>query len=426
MLSAFLLSGCSFRLASSVDELISPVSPQGEDADVQNALSSYISGGYTLKTPSGGEFTTAFSFYDFDGDSQEEAIVFYEPEKTPGMISMAVIDKVSGSWTVTYNISSTYSYVYSLSFSDLTGDGVYEFIVLWDVISNSTSHVLSVYQQELSDEFALTPLGDDITVNSFISLDMNLDSVNEILAFTIDSGDTVSAYATLYGYSDSGRKTLGSTRLDGHITYYDSIQYYTDDDRVYVYADAVKSDGTQMLTEVIYWSDYYDTIISPFYSYSTGITSATTRSVMVSCDDVDEDGTIEIPCDSDKTSVPSEVYAVNWKRYNSSVLVDAYSSLVVAKDQYQVIIPDEYFDDIHIDYSSESALLTVSDSEDNLLFSVMCVLKTQYNESAEQYSDYTVVQENSGYVYLVQTGESGEADFSADALKTLLKTDKGE
>lgn len=59
---SLVLSGCSFRLASSVDELISPVSPQGDDADVQNALSSFVSGGYSLKTPSAGDFTTAYSF----------------------------------------------------------------------------------------------------------------------------------------------------------------------------------------------------------------------------------------------------------------------------------------------------------------------------------------------------------------------------
>ena len=37
-----IFSGCSFRLASSVDELISPVSPQGDDADVQKALYSLM------------------------------------------------------------------------------------------------------------------------------------------------------------------------------------------------------------------------------------------------------------------------------------------------------------------------------------------------------------------------------------------------
>lgn len=423
---SLVLSGCSFRLASSVDELISPVSPQGDDADVQNALSSYVSGGYSLKTPSAGDFTTAYSFFDVDGDSVEEAVVFYEAEKTPGKCSMAVIDKVNSSWTVVYNINSEYSDVYSLSFSDLTGDGINEFIVLWDVISNSVNHVLYVYSQKTDGEYSLYQLGSELTVNNCITVDMDLDTVNEMLAFTIESGDSVSSTATLYEYSESGRETLGRTKLDGHISYYSNIQYNVADDRVYIYADAVKSDGTQMLTEVIYWSDYYDTIISPFYSYSNGTTSSTVRSSMINCDDVDDDGIIEIPTDVNMDEIPSDVMAVKWNKYNDSVLVTSCYSLVVQKDEYQLIIPDKYFDDIKVLYSPESSLLTVTDSKDNSLFSVMCVLKAHYNPSSSAYKGYSEIDESSGYVYLAQEGESGNADFSVQSVKSMIRTDKGE
>lgn len=423
---SLVLSGCSFRLASSVDELISPVSPQGDDADVQNALSSFVSGGYSLKTPSAGDFTTAYSFFDVDGDSAEEAVVFYEAEITPGKSSMAVIDKVGGKWTVVYNINSEYSDVYSISFSDLTGDGVNEFIVLWDVISNSVNHVLYVYAQNLSGEYSLSPIGSELTVNNCITVDMDLDTVNEMLAFTIESGDSVSSTATLYEYSLNGRETLGRTKLDGHISYYSDIQYNVDEDRVYIYADAVKSDGTQMLTEVIYWSDYYDTIISPFYSYSNGTTSSTVRSSMISCDDVDDDGIIEIPTDVQMDGIPSDVKAVEWNKYNDSVLVTACYSLVVQKDQYQLIIPDEYFDEIKVLYSPESSLLTVTDDNDNSLFSVMCVLKAHYNPSSSAYKGFSEIDESSGYVYLAQEGESGNAVFSVQSVKSMIRTDKGE
>lgn len=426
VLVALVLSGCSFRLASSVDELISPVSPQGDDADVQNALSSFVSGGYSLKTPSAGNFTTAYSFFDVDGDSVEEAVVFYETEKTPGKCSMAVIDKVNGSWTVVYNINSEYSDVYSLSFSDLTGDGINEFVVLWDVISNSVNHVLYVYSQNIKDKYSLTQLGSELTVNNCITVDMDLDTVNEMLAFTIESGDSVSSTATLYEYSESGRETLGRTKLDGHISYYSDIQYNVEDDRVYIYADAVKSDGTQMLTEVIYWSDYYDTIISPFYSYSNGTTSLTVRSSMINCADVDDDGIIEIPTDLNMQEIPSDVMAVKWNKYNDSVLVTSCYSLVVQKDEYQLIIPDKYIDDIKVLYSPESSLLTVTDSKDNSLFSVMCVLKAHYNPSSSAFKGYSEIDESSGYVYLTRVDESGNTDFSVQSVKSMIRTDKGE
>ncbi|MDE7124697.1 MAG: hypothetical protein K2N83_04330, partial [Eubacterium sp.] len=104
LLLALLLGGCSFRLASSIDDLISPVSPSGENANVQKALDSYCKGSYSLKTPVSGDFTTAYIFYDIDSDSEKEAIVFYEPSSNPGSVDMAVIDKINGSWSVICNV----------------------------------------------------------------------------------------------------------------------------------------------------------------------------------------------------------------------------------------------------------------------------------------------------------------------------------
>lgn len=426
LLLCAVLSGCSFRLASSVDELISPVSPQGDDADVQNALASYAKSGYTLKTPSSGDFRTAYSFYDADGDSADEAIVFYEPAQSPGKISMAVIDKSESGWSVIYNLQNDYSDVYSLAFADLNGDGKDEIVVLWDVISNSTNHIMSVYSQSLEGGYSLVPLGSDISVNSCLPVDMDLDGVYEMLAFTIETGDSVSASAALYGYTGGGRETLGRTRLDGHISYYDEITAHKISDRVYIYADAVKSDGTQMLTEVIYWSDYYNTIISPFYSYSTGITGSTTRSSMLNCADVDNDGVVEIPIDADVSQLPADVYAVEWTEYDDSVLKSDCFSIAVVKDEYQIIIPEKYFDGIKITYSPEDSLLTAAGKDGGELFSVYCVLKAHYEENAPEYRGYTAAAQGSGYLYLVKTGDAGKSDFSAGALKSMIRTNEGE
>ena len=181
-----------------------------------------------------------------------------------------------------------------------------------------------------------------------------------------------------------------------------------------------------MLTEVIYWSGYYNTIISPFFSYSTGVTSSTTRESMLSCMDVDSDGVIEIPIDAEVADLPSDVYAVEWTKYDSSVLKSACYSLAVRKDEYQIIIPDDYINDIKISYSAEDSCLTVTDKSDEVLFSVSCVLKAHYEENSALYSDYSIIADSSGYLYLAQTGENGEADFSVEALKTMIRTNEGE
>ena len=224
LLSALILGGCSFRLASSIDDLITPVSPSGENANVQKALDNYCKGSYSLKTPVSGGFTTSYIFYDIDSDSEKEAIVFYEPSSNPGSIDMAVIDKINGEWSVVCNIEGRGSDVYSVDFRVLNGDGSTELIVLWDTFSNSASHVLAVYRQAyVNDQLALSVVGRYITMSNYIAVDIHGDDAEELMVFTVDSGDSISANAVLYSYEDDNLKSLGSTKLDGHISSYKSI-----------------------------------------------------------------------------------------------------------------------------------------------------------------------------------------------------------
>lgn len=425
---ALLLSGCSFRLASSVDELIAPVSPSGDNAGIQNAMDSFCKDGYSLKTPAGGEYKNSYIFYDINSDNVKEAIAFYEPSANPGTIDMAVIFKTDNGWSVAYNVEGEGSDIYSIDFEDLNGDNTPEFIVLWDSFSNSQSHTLAVYRQsENNGGYSLESAGRNITMNDYIAVDVDGDKTDELLVLTVDSGDSISANAVLYSYNEEGAKSLGSTKLDGHISSYKSIISENADGRILVYADAIKSNGSQMLTEVITWSDYYDTIISPFYSYSTGITKQTTRLAMLTCRDIDGDGRIEIPLDaSDAPYVPPQVEAVNWKQYVDSVLDHKCYSLAVGKDNYQIIIPDDYFDDIIVAYDTETSSLTVSDKDENMLFTVVFLLKSQLAENADRYSGYSEIMSDSGYVYLAACGKGTKIQITVDNLKNMIKTYEGE
>lgn len=430
LIICILFSGCSFRIASSVDDLIAPVAPSGENENVQNALNSFCKGGFSLKTPAGGEHTTAYTFFDYDDDGADEAVVFYEPSSSLGSIHMALIDKIGDTWSVVYNVEGDGSDVYSVDFCDLNGDGTLEFIVLWDVISNSPNHLMNIYRQNNSktdNQISLIKTEKPIVMNNYIIVDVDDDRQNEIVVFTIQSGESFSANAVLYNYSEDRLKSLGNTKLDGHINSYKNIKTEKFDDTVYIYADAVKSNGTEMLTEIIHWSDYYNTIVSPFYSYSTGVTKRTTRSAMLSSRDINNDGKIDIPLDAD-FEVPNGVTAVNWKRYENTVLEHTAYSIGVEKDDYQLVIPDDMFEKIRVQYDASKSLLTVSDENDKLIFNVQTVLKSQYTDNSVNYksSGYSVISEDVGYVYLSAVGSEAEISVNADELKNLIKPYKGE
>ena len=233
------LSGCSFRLFSTAEDLIYPVSPSGENANVQKALDNYIKNGYSLKTPVGGEFKTSYIFFDVDFDGEDEAVTFYEPSANPDTVNLAVIDKTEAGWNVVCNIVGDGSDIYSVAFTDLDGDTVPEMIVLWDTFSDSSSHMLSVYNK-IADEngFSFHQIGKSMLMNDYIAADINGDGMNELLVFTVDSGDSISAKAVLYSYKDRTPQSLGSTKLDGHISSYKSIKTEMVGKKAYVYADA--------------------------------------------------------------------------------------------------------------------------------------------------------------------------------------------
>lgn len=417
-----LFSGCSFRLASSVNDLISAVAPFGENADVKSALDSFLSNGYSLKNPSSGEYITSYNFYDLDGDEKEEAVAFYEPNDNLGTIRMAIIKEYSGKWEVVSDISGYGDDAYRLDFADLNNDGKDEIIVCWNNISNSNSHLFVVYNLKFEDKkFEVKQINkDEIYLNNYVIVDFNQTGNNDILMFEINSGTKTSAKAELYSLNDNNLRLKGETKLDSRVISYRNINVEKAEGDIRVYADAIGSNGNSIRTEVIYWSNMYDSIVSPFYSYSTGRTSGTSRGCLVNSCDINEDERIEIPTDTTVKGLPKNIKPLNWKIYNKTILVHTNYSLYVKDDNYNVIIPDKYFKNISAAYNKKTREMTVINKKTKTaVFSIMPVLKAVYDEKS--YQGYSVILDKSGYYYLAKTSNDKNIKISIDELKQYIK-----
>lgn len=418
LLISCLLSGCGFRVSSSIDDLISPVSPFGDNADIKSALEAYAANGYSLKAPDSGEFITSYNFYDINGDGTEEAVAFYEPSDNLGVVDMAVIVKEKNEWRVAENLQSEGREVHSLSFDDLTGDGKVELIVCWDIIPNSTGHELCVYSYEEDAEQKLVQIGKSITVNHYIAENLYGDEVKELLLLEINSN---AAKAEMYSLKNNRFSLISETKLDAHITSYDRLQTESVNGEKRVYADAVGSDGLSMLTEIIYWSDAYESIISPFYSYYSGYTRETTRSMMLASMDINDDGAIEIPTDYQLSGLPDGVCAVDWCVFRSSVLMHSAYALFVQNDGYFLVLPENMIDAVSVSYHLDRRELYLTNGEnEKLIVSVLPVLKATYSEDA--YRGYQQIAEASGYLYLARLGDDEQLRLSLDEWKQYFKT----
>ena len=423
LIICFVFSACNFQFSSSIDDLISPITPMGDNADVKTALDEYAKNGYVLKTPTYGKYIASYTFYDIDNDGNEEALAFYEPSDDLGTIDMAVIKKGAEGFKVTENIKGEGKDIYSLDFVEISGSGNKELVVCWDVINNSSSHELCVYNIKNSkDGVKLSKFGESITVNNYIAADMNNDKTDELLVFKLGSGSSSYAGAEVYSYSDGAIRILGETKLDSHISGYNELKIEKiDGDYNRVYADAVSSSGSSMLTEIVYWSDSYGTIISPFYSYSSGRTRETSRNAMITSRDINSDGNIEIPNDKKLSSLPKQISCIDWKVYKKSILIHTDYTLCSSNDRYTLIIPDEYIDKISVSYNEKSRAMSIS-SKDNIIeaFRIVPVLKATYDES--KYEGYTKILDASGYYYLAKIGSNPDIDITVKDLKIFIKS----
>ena len=413
-------TGCNFSIASSIDDLLSPIAPFGDNASVQKTMDDYVKGTYNLKTPTYGEFITSYIFKDIDNDSVDEAICFYEPSDDLGSIYMALLNKQKDNWAVACSIKGNGKDIYSINFTDINYDGNLEIIACWDAISNSTTHNMSLYEfTNDGGEYSIYQLDSGIAVNNYHFVDFNNDGKQEVFVLINDNTNSAAAKGQLYAINNSKFNLLGETKLDGHITNYTKISSELVDGRVRIYADAITSTGDSMLTEIVYWSDHYKNIIAPFYSYSTGFTKGTNRNAMVNSLDIDNDGIIEIPQDVSVEGLPQTVNMLDWKALKNTVLVHDTYSLFVKDDSYLVLIPDDMFDKISVSYDNDSRTMSVNDvKQNNMLYSITPVLKSLYNE--ESYSGYELIMEHKGYYYLANFGENSTID--TQQLKDIIKS----
>ena len=416
VLICVLLSGCSGSLFASIDDLISPVSLSGDDAGILLAVDDFCNGSYSIKIPSTGKYTTSFITCDLDGNNSLEAIAFFEPNDNLGNVNMAVLSKTNEQWKVTGNVTGEGSDVKQIDIFDLNNDGRKEVIVCWSVLSNSTMSNLCVYT--LDDEFKPVSLGDSITASDFTCLDMNNDDINELLVFKYASINE-SPKAELYSFKDKEKHFIGQTKLDSSIVSFSSITKGNTDAGLCVYADGVCSDGKSMVTEFLYWSDYYDSVISPFYSYSTGKTSDTSRNNLIICRDINGDGFIEIPLDDDSLNLPEGITAQNWVSYERTVLNSKAYSIACKNDGYLLMLSKDLLSQAKFIYDSKNRELKAFDG-DNEIFSILTTIKSSYD--SDDYSGYTQVMSDSGLVYLACVNSDNSFKLNIDTISTSIKT----
>ena len=407
-----LLSSCkSSDFIKPVDTLLSPPLYHEEYESLVDAFREKVSKNAVFCSPRSGEYTSAITIKDLDGDNENEALIFYKDEIESSVAKLHYFNVVDGEWVSRSDLNGYGNEVEKVMISDMDGDGNSELIVIWRVSGVSSSNIMSVYRtsygldkyKELSNE----------TCSVCELADIDGDSGDEIFYInqTTSSG-VVQRVARAVRLSGNSVVIMGEAKVDPNISGYVSIktEKASGDSPLRFYIDALKGE-TQMITELVYWDPAKAQLCAPFLDLNTMSNIETLRDNSLVSTDINNDGIIDIPvqgrviCDDGV----NRIYLTQWTDYSSGEPVTVADTAVNFTDGYMINLSDSEAETAGIvDYSSQNCWVVCELDKDGTQTELYSVL----NVSAERWADdefeaYFPVLESDGNVVCVYITDKG-------------------
>lgn len=331
VLCLIFVSGCSLNFFS-VESLLAPPALSGDNGEVQAAFNRLTaSKTVQLRTPSRGTYKSSFVLYDIDGDSENEAVVFYTDTSIDSSARIAFLDCVNGTWVIASDIKGAGSGVYSIDFADFNGDGKFEVVVAWSTFENKTSRTVTVYTLSVGETGTV---GLKTVLNEYYTAchiaDFNNDGKDDfIVVYADDSGDTPKTYFRVFGVDGADNIVkYAETMLDGAVSSVSAIKSDSGVDSegkfTRVFVDCIKNE-TSIFTEVICWDKK---ALKPKRIFSAPAVQ-TLRSSKIPTSDLDGDERLEVPA---TVSLDSEKQELEVKGTNTVYTVTGIRWLNAAGD----------------------------------------------------------------------------------------------
>lgn len=428
------LSSCDALTFNSAENLVRPPKLSGDEGELQSAFEKAVSekGEYILKYPSSGEYRSSFVRHDCDGDGNDEAFVFYSLKAEEMSVNMYILDYFDGEWVAVGDIPGEGNDIYAIEFCDLNSDGVAEVLVGWSSLDTKANKKLSVYCSYENEQNLNYKMLAVESYTSMFTVDLDSDGEKEILIALINStSDTYTTEAKLLKMSNASNSVFQISSV-GRINLYSGISAITQmqaglsGGRRYVYID--ETAGDSYLTEMLYWDSTQKILASAMLIDAVAISDyPTSRSLDMTCKDIDKDGELEIPVtklmknssivrtnvqEKEISQQEENVYITSWKKYDEGrfTTVDSYISndadeFVITYDEEQMkdwsvkFFPDEGLSQFFITEQTEDPQ---ADAEPVLLFSIIA---TEIDETADIGIPLT---DSEKYKYTYEITEKGE------------------
>ena len=358
--SLLFLSGC-MQFELSVENLMRPPTLTQEQLEISTALERAVGDSdIKYKYPETGENRSSFVFYDIDGDETKEALVFYQAESRGSATWVNILDYRNDGWVSLFDIAAP------------NGETEVDFISFQPLLSDSDSIVIGWADEYMNGKCAVVYEYDGSSLNEVFSqeydhlafTDLNSDSSLDMVAILSDPFYEETSIAFVTRKIDiSGYTTLQKTS-ELELPYYSaefiSVQSgQIDRATTALFIDSmVNTSRSQSMLVSQALTAYGDDLVNLLDGGETSLSAMTLRSTSAICQDINEDGIIEVPTVSPLPGYEEEEEQLYLTTYNQLGVGRSWQQVshwVINEDhRYQLRFPEEWLGAVTIVSQQES------------------------------------------------------------------------
>lgn len=426
------LSACSdFKLFRAADSLLSPPLFYDEYEGLVELFRSQTGTGVSFCAPYDGEYRSAIIVEDFDGDKDDEAMIFYRDASGDPVAKARCYESADGEWTQAGDFTGHGNQVESVTVRDMNGDGISEIIVSWSVSGVSVGKSLSVYHTP-GNNVQFKEISNESCSVSLIG-DVDGDSNDDIFLITQNSNSAIpQRSARLISFSGSSAVLKGEVRVDANISNYVAVNTEKSEKGNFrIYVDALKGER-QMITELIFWDSAKGRLVAPLFDEETMSTMLTHRNDPILSADINGDGILDVPSQveifssgaNEMTIDPNHLYITSWLNFFDDGNETVINALVNYENGYMLTLDSrERFELSVVEETEENRWVikekNIETAEETELYSIARVPAEQSDGTLPE--GYVAVIEKDEYSIIVSiTAQGAERGVTADTLKNKI------
>jgi hypothetical protein len=308
-----LLSGCSFKIGASPEDLYSLPQLPVEYTELNGCISALLSGGAEYAAPLSGSNTQSVQMVDLDGDGRLEALAFLRNSAEEKPLKIYIFSLTEDGYQQSDVIEGSGSAIYSISYRDLNGDGQMELLVGWKVAADLQA--LSVYTKRAGQVEELTQA--NYVRYIVTALDSSRPESELVILRADDEGSGV---ADLYTWDRNTLNKTSSARLSMTMAELNSGRMTSgalQDETPALFVSGV-SDSSVEITDIL--TIKKGELVNIALSATTGVTTELYAYQSLFPTDINGDGVTEVPAPTPvllQSGEESYDCFVDWRAYDA-------------------------------------------------------------------------------------------------------------